>query len=213
MATYNKGILGGFSGKTGSVVGTSWKGRAVMRSLPSKRSKTVTQAQLDQQEKFKLAISFLSGMADLLSISFGSLAGSISGYNAAVSYNIQKAVLGSVSPFSIDFSLTQVSLGVLPGASNPAALAVAGNQVRFNWADNSGTGKALATDIAVLVAFCPETQRSVYTTAGALRSGLTQTLDTSVYAGKTVETWLAFMSADGKKCSDSVYTGQLTLVP
>ena len=28
MATYNKGILGGFSGKIGNVVGSSWKGIA-----------------------------------------------------------------------------------------------------------------------------------------------------------------------------------------
>lgn len=213
MATYNKGILGGFSGKTGSVVGANWKGRTVMRSLPGKRTKAPTQAQLGQQEKFKLAIGFLSGMADLLTISFGSLASNVSGYNAAVSYNLQKAVVGNASPYSIDFSLAQVSLGVLPGASNPTAIAMAGNLVKFSWADNAGTGKATATDIVLLVAFCPETQRSVYTTAGAMRSGLTQTLDTSVFAGKTVETWIAFMSADGKKCSDSTYTGLVTLTP
>src|ERR1700741_3098626 len=61
MATFNKGILGGFSGKTGSVIGSNWKGRTVMRSLPGKRSKAPTQVQLDQQEKFKLVVGFLSG--------------------------------------------------------------------------------------------------------------------------------------------------------
>lgn len=213
MATFYKGILGGFSGKTGSVIGTNWKGRSVMRSLPGKRTKASTQAQLDQQEKFKLAIGFLSGMADLLSISFGSFASNVSGYNAAVSYNLQKAVVGNASPFSIDFSLAQVSLGVLPGASNPKAVAVAGNKVKFDWDDNAGVGKAAATDIVLLVAFCAETQRSVYTAAGAMRSGLTQTLDTSVFAGKAVETWIAFMSIDGKKSSDSTYTGLVTLIP
>jgi len=213
MATYNKGILGGFSGKTGSVIGTSWKGRTVMRSLPSKKTKVSSKKQLEQQEKFKLTVDFLSGMADLLSISFGAFASHVSGYNAAVSYNLQKAVIGDDSPFSIDFSLAQVSLGVLPAASNPTAVAVAGNKVKFDWADNSGTGKAAATDIVLLVAFCRETQRSVYTTAGATRSSLTHTLDTSVFAGNTVETWIAFMSADGKKCSDSRYTGLVTLTP
>lgn len=213
MATFNKGILGGFSGKTGTVVGANWKGRTVMRSLPGKRTKAATQAQLDQQEKFRLAINFLSGMADLLTISFAALASNVSGYNAAVSYNLQKAVVGDVSPFRIDFSLAQVSLGVLPGASSPTAVAVAGNKVKFDWGDNAGTGKAKATDIVMLVAFCPETQRSVYTMEGTARSGLTQTLDTSVFAGKTVETWIAFMSADGKKCSDSTYTGLVTLTP
>jgi hypothetical protein len=42
MGTFNKGILGGFSGKTGTVIGSNWKGRTVMRSLPGKRTKQET---------------------------------------------------------------------------------------------------------------------------------------------------------------------------
>jgi hypothetical protein len=36
MGTFNKGILGGFSGKVGTVVGFNWRGLDVMRSLPKK---------------------------------------------------------------------------------------------------------------------------------------------------------------------------------
>lgn len=214
MAIFNKGILGGFSGKAGSVVGSSWKGRAVIRSLPAKRANRVlTQAQLDQQEKFKLTIAFLAGMADFLKIGFGGYASSISGYNAACSYNMQRAIAGLSSPFSIDFSQALVSTGSLPNAGAPTALAVAGNQVTFNWTNNTGIGKASATDLVMLVVHCPETGRSVYITGGAARSALTHTLDTSVFAGKLVETWVAFRSADGKLVSDSVYTGSITLIP
>lgn len=184
-----------------------------MRSLPAKSSKPKTQAQLDQQEKFSLAVNLLSGMADLLKTSFKSYTTLVSGFNVAVSYNIQRAITGTTSPFSLDYSMVQVALGALPNASAPTATAVAGNAVKFDWLDNSGTGKALGTDIPVLVAFCPETGRSVYVMAGGLRSGLTQTLDTGIFAGKTVETWLAFLSADKKQSSDSVYTGSITLIP
>jgi hypothetical protein len=31
MSTITQGVLGGFSGKTGPVIGSSWKGRPVMR--------------------------------------------------------------------------------------------------------------------------------------------------------------------------------------
>lgn len=213
MSTFNKGILGAFSGKTGSVVGATWKGRPVMRSLPAKSSKPKTQAQLDQQEKFSLAVNLLAGMAELLKTSFKSYTTHVSGFNAAVSYNIRRAITGAASPFSIDYSLVQVGLGGLTNASAPTATAVAGNAVKFDWLDNSGTGKALGTDIPVLVAFCPETGRSVYVMEGGQRSGLSQTLDTSIFAGKTVETWLAFLSADKKQSSDSVYTGSVTLIP
>ncbi len=213
MSTFIKGILGGFSGKTGSVIGSNWKGRPVMRSLPGKRTKASSQTQLDQQEKFKLAVGFLSGMSELLTITFKAFAGNVSGFNAAVSYNIQKAVTGMASPFAIDYSMAQLSLGFLTNASTPTAVAVAGNKVKFNWLDNSGTGKAKAADSAILIAFCPETSRCVYTLAGALRSDLTQTLDTAVFAGKTVETWIAFRDAEGKTVSDSFYTGSVILIP
>ena len=36
MATFEKGILGGFSGKVGNVVGSRWRGKNIMRSLPQR---------------------------------------------------------------------------------------------------------------------------------------------------------------------------------
>ena len=49
MAIFSKGILGGFSGKVGNVIGSSWRGKDVLRSLPTKRNWVATQSQLDQQ--------------------------------------------------------------------------------------------------------------------------------------------------------------------
>lgn len=40
MVFINTGILGGFSGAVGPVVGGSWKGINYMKTLPSKKSKT-----------------------------------------------------------------------------------------------------------------------------------------------------------------------------
>ena len=34
MAKVRQGILGGFRGRVGNIVGTGWKGIAVMKSLP-----------------------------------------------------------------------------------------------------------------------------------------------------------------------------------
>ena len=42
MGTYNKGILGAFSGKVGPVVGATWRGKDVMRSLPKKTNRLAT---------------------------------------------------------------------------------------------------------------------------------------------------------------------------
>ncbi len=48
MGKYNKGILGAFSGKVGPVVGSSWRGRDVLRSCPKKSNKVASQLQAMQ---------------------------------------------------------------------------------------------------------------------------------------------------------------------
>jgi len=54
MGTYVKGILGNFSGKVGTVIGSNWKTVNYMRSLSGKRKGTPTSAQLEQQMKFMI---------------------------------------------------------------------------------------------------------------------------------------------------------------
>lgn len=63
MATLNKGILGGFSGKVGTVVGANWRGLDIIRSRPKISKRNPTEKQLEQQMKFKLAISFLQPLS------------------------------------------------------------------------------------------------------------------------------------------------------
>ena len=50
--TIQKGILGGFSGKVGTVVGGSWKGIDYMRCKSNRRNFNHTDKQLAQQLKF-----------------------------------------------------------------------------------------------------------------------------------------------------------------
>src|SRR5690348_4565658 len=102
MGTISKGILGGFSGTVGTVIGGSWKGIDYMRSQPLKRSGTFTQAQLEQQAKFKLLVAFLQPLAGLLFISFRDYAVKMTGFNNAMSYNLRNAITGVYPSYSID---------------------------------------------------------------------------------------------------------------
>ena len=52
MGTIKKGILGGFSGKVGNVIGSSWKGISYMRSMPQNVTQTRSAAQSAQKERF-----------------------------------------------------------------------------------------------------------------------------------------------------------------
>ncbi|MGV0847474.1 hypothetical protein ACTS9T_13015 [Empedobacter falsenii] len=42
MAEIKKGILGGFSGKVGTVVGVNWRGKDIINSLPKKSKRRST---------------------------------------------------------------------------------------------------------------------------------------------------------------------------
>jgi hypothetical protein len=214
MSKFNMGILGGFSGKTGTVIGSTWKGKNVMRALPAKKkNRQATPNQLEQQEKFKLMVQFLSGLSDLLNITFRSQATKISGFNAAVSYNIQSAIVGDQSPFSIDFTKAKLSQGNLPLVATPKAEAAPDHQVSFSWRYNAGVTSARPTDVAVLIVYCPALKQSVYSIEGATRADQLHAIDAGVFAGYDVETWLAFVREDGMKASNSIYTGSVTLIP
>jgi len=210
MGTISKGILGGFSGTVGTVVGGSWKGIDYMRSQPSKRSGSFSQAQLEQQAKFKLLIAFLETMTGLVRISFKDFAKQMTGFNSAMSYNLKNAVTGIYPDFTIDYGLALVSRGDLPNAIAPSAVAAA-NNINFSWTDNTGTGSAKATDKAILAVYCPALKTTFYTTNGANRSAGTDTINVTNFAGQTVETYIGFISEDGRSIANSIYTGELTL--
>lgn len=60
MATIKQGILGGFSGRVGTIVGTSWKGIAVMKSLPLSVANPKTAGQVGQRTKFSSVVALAS---------------------------------------------------------------------------------------------------------------------------------------------------------
>ncbi len=62
MGTINQGILGGFSGKVGSVIGASWKDISYMRTRAVNTKDAHTEKQLNQRARFTLSMDFLRPM-------------------------------------------------------------------------------------------------------------------------------------------------------
>ena len=94
MATFLNGILGGFSGKVGTVIGCNWKGIDYMRSRATSHSNPRTEAQLDQRARFSVMGKFIRPLILFLRIGFKNQAIKMSGFNAAMSYNLANAVTG-----------------------------------------------------------------------------------------------------------------------
>jgi hypothetical protein len=184
-----------------------------MRGRSKKRTGTATQGQLAQQVRFKMMSQFMRPLRSLVDITFRNYAINMTPANSALSYNLDNAVTGVYPAQSIDYSKVLLSRGNLAVAATPAAIAGAAGKMTFTWVDNSTTkANANTTDIAVLVAYDVVDNNCIYNLNGGTRSAATAPLDVSGLSGKTVQTWLLFMSADGKTISDSVFAGQVAIV-
>lgn len=212
MGIINKGILGPVSGTVGTVIGGSWKGISYLRSQPTSRRTSFSDKQLEQQIKFALVMKFLQTMTPLLQVSFRDYAVQMSGFNNAMRYTLLNAIAGTYPNFDIDYSLALVSRGDLPNASAPTATSTATGMVAYQWTDNSGVGKAQSTDASILVVYCPDRNQCIYTTAGAVRSAGNDSISVAAFSGLAVQTYIGFISADGKSIASSAYTGKLTVL-
>ena len=212
MAIINKGILGPISGTVGTVIGGSWKGISYVRSQSSSRRTSFSQPQLEQQAKFSTTMKFLQPMTGLLSTSFREYAVEMSGFNNAMRYTLKNAIGGAYPAYTIDYSLALVSRGDLPNGGNPSAASTVAGTVAFQWTDNSGVGKAQSTDASILVVYCPARNQCIFTTAGAVRSAGADAFAVSSFSGEQVQTFIGFISADGKNIANSMYTGALTVL-
>ena len=213
MAIISKGILGGFSGTVGTVIGSTWKGIPNIRSRPGRQVSEPTVKQLVQRAKFALAANFLQPFNGLLAVTFQNCAPQMTEINSALSYVLLNAITGAYPSFSIDFANVLVSRGDLPNVLSPTVSVESGTDLKFDWISNAGKGRARADDKAILVVYCAARKSALYTTGSALRSAGTETFPAAVFSGQTVETYIGFISDNGRYVASSIYTGQVNLVP
>ena len=84
-------------------------------------------------------------------------------------------------------------------------------RIRFYWSDNSVKGKALATDKAFVCVYNEQLNNWIYGLDLATKAAGVCTFNVSQFNGKLVQTYIGFISADGKDVTDSLYTGMVSL--
>jgi hypothetical protein len=205
MAHHSEGEIGGIRGRVGTMVVSEWKGIPVVKRSPrSKPNRKISQKQLVQRAKFKLASQFFRRFTDLFSSTFQEVLGQ-SGRTLAFQETLKKAITGTYPDFTIDYSKVLVAQGRLQKSLNAYVEAETG-ALRFHWSSDLLPGQD-PFDNSILVVFCPEVDSLYYTLIGAPRSAATSLLNVPFYAGREVHTWLSFRSPDGEYKADSVYTG------
>jgi len=195
----------------GTVIGSSWKGIPYIRSKGPDTREFSSDKQKVQQSKFGLVIAFLHTMKDLLQVGYKNQAVQMTEVNAALGHIIKNAVVENNGVYSLAYPLVEISRGSLPNA--PLAVAAAGNAelINFTWINNSGTGKAKATDKAILVAHCPALKQTIWSSQ-VLRSAGAAVLEVPAFSGEAVQTWLSFVTEDEKDIATSVFTGSVNVL-
>jgi hypothetical protein len=212
MGTIKQGILGGFNGKVGTVVGSTWKGIDVMRSRPKGRKSKFSDSQLDQQARFALMIKFLQPLTDFLTVTYKKSVVKMTGFNKVFSDNIRNAITGVYPALTVDYPKVQLSSGKLPNGGSPAAVSTAAGKLTFNWTDNSTPTLGLSSDLAFVAAYSSDLDHWIFSISTVARNAATLTLDAAAFSGKPVQTWIGFVSADGNKASNSLYTGVVNVL-
>jgi hypothetical protein len=211
MGKINLGILGSFSGKVGNVVGGNWKGISYMRAKATSVSNPRTDGQVNQRTKFALVLAILKPITGFLRVGYKKYAIKQTAFNAAMSYILGNAIAGAYPDFSVDMAKVLVSRGSLTGALNGVATSANG-VVTLNWADNSGSGTAAATDKALILVLNPTRAESVFDTGGNQRVATTEDITVPAdWVGESVEVFLGFITEDGKDVANSSYLGSVVV--
>jgi hypothetical protein len=206
MGTLRQGILGGFSGKVGTVIGFTRNGISYIRGLMTSHTDANTLAQQEQRTKFRLVIQFLRPLLGLIRQGFKTTGSNLSGFNAAVAYTLQHAIKGVFPALEIDYSKVLICQGNLPGALNANATSTVAGKIDFSWDDNTWDIGANAADKVVLAVYCPSLGKSVSAVGAATRVLGTQTVTLpETFSGLEVQTYIGFCNAGQTEFSNGEF--------
>ena len=128
MAIYKQGVLGPFSGKVGTVVGSSWRGVPYIRSLATKVANPRTQGQVAARSRLAAIAGRLKHFAFVISAGFVN-SGSLSPWSAAIKANM-KALTGPSDAPEVDMTAVTLSDG---SATFDVKTVKTASSVDFSW--------------------------------------------------------------------------------
>ncbi|MCU4155220.1 hypothetical protein J1N10_04490 [Carboxylicivirga sp. A043] len=212
MGKINQGILGGFSGKVGNVIGGNWKGIDYMRVKPANVANPKTEGQVDQRTKFSTVLEFLQPLKDFVKVGYKNYAIKMTEFNSAMSYVLKNGVTGSYPNFTIHYENALISRGSLAGVLNGTITSSTAGAIDFAWEDNSADSNASTTDKAMILALNSAKREAIFITEGVSRSTRAQSLTVpNDFSGDSVECFIAFISEDGLSVANSKYLGSVTV--
>ena len=206
MAKTEYGILDGFVGKVGTVVGYKWNGKACMRAYVRYVKNPRTELQVAHREMFKQEVQLAAKMHWAVGITLRDLAreAGMTAYNLFVKAN-QRAFGFADGRLQVDYSALRLSFGDVPPVEQPVASRGEDNVLTVSFRRGRGVG----TDYVYLYVYAPDLGEG-YLSAPVYRheKRLSLTLPDH-YAGHEVQLYLLVQHAGGG-WGNSLYIGALS---
>lgn len=201
MGIIRRGILGGFSGKVANVVGSSWKGIAVMRALPLSVTNPRTVGQVEQRSAFSLVSKFASAiLTTWIKPLWDRSAQSMSGYNAFIQQNVD--VVKSDKELIIG-NLT-MSKGKLGTTALMGGISTSSSEINLFWEATPSGSYQMSTDKLYILLF-DEENKLIASSSGVVERDTAQLFvkDIDFTVGKTYTVVSAFAREDGTIVGDA----------
>jgi len=210
MGKIHEGILGGFQGKVGTVVGGKWRGINYMRSKGAPNRTRFSDAQIMQQAKFAFSTRFIQPLQALYKIGYRCQIKKKTAINSAMSDIITESIMGQYPDFEIDYAYLRISKGSLR-AANSAKVLLQSNQVIFTWDINDKMPDNVASNMVLLAAIGPDVFASLSLLDYRRDAGTGAIPMPAGPSGSVVHCYIGFASATSLEVSNSIYAGSVTL--
>jgi hypothetical protein len=201
MGKIKQGILGGFKGKVGTVIGSSWNGIAYMRGLAQSVKNPKTAGQTTQRGFFREVLDIAGQLSkEQLAFLFPAAPSKRPRHNALVKQLTEVA--------AVDGDVNSVDLGNINSLGNAAtadlpdvAITAAGENLTISW-DGATTERAENADEYPTVFVANVTKKKVFlvnSTAALGESGeVSFNVGLAAY-GEATDTFSGFMLLNGSK--------------
>ena len=201
MGKIKQGILGGFKGKVGTVIGSSWNGIAYMKGQPQSVKDAKSTAQIAQRDFFREVQDLVGQLtAEQLTFLFPSAPSGMTRRNAIVQ---QLSAVSVVEADGKHVDLADInSIGNAPTADMPDVSVVAdGDSLAISW-DGDSDFRAEHGDEYPTVFVANVTKKKIFLVNSTAAIGTTgaQSFNVGLAAyGEATDTFSGFMLASGSK--------------
>ena len=201
MGKIKQGILGGFKGKVGTVIGSSWNGIAYMRGLAQSVKNPKTAGQTTQRGFFREVLDIVGQLSrEQLAFLFPTAPSGMTRHNALVK---QLTAVAAVDGDTKSVDLGNInSLGNAPTAELPeVSITAAGENLTISW-DGDTANRAEAADEYPTVFVANATKKKVFLVNSTAALGSTGEVSFNVGLaayGEEGDTFSGYMMLSGSK--------------